>query len=1291
MRLRERPRKIPEKLGNALCGVWPYVLALALNTCAHAYLCLRHAQRLQDLLRLAFSFLFFIYPLHFVADLLWSLRPTVCDILAGRLQINRKYYMNVPRREVLRSALPGLTVSVPVYLEDNAVIFATLRDSLAALRRYRAYCGREGNVLVSDDGLACLLGGRVTRGRAEQLLGRSAEDSAALSAEERKAAERIAFYRAEGISFVARPAAGRAGLFKKSSNLNYSLRLGRALGEGCSLGELTAEEGAFAGGYAEGRIAFHEIILLLDKDSGVHERIAEAILPEFVYDKKLAYVQCATNATNLGENYHSRATGQQINNLFHNIWPCKALQGYFVPLVGHNVFLRKAALEESGLWAENRVSEDFDKAIGLYALGFHGKYAQIRGLEFTEYASRSFVEETGKQRRYAYGLFEMIFDGTLSWGRTRGCDIFYMLLYFFSTVNQVMLLPSVLLECFLGNVHLLWAGFLLCNFCFIALSLLRAALMRRRFPGLRTDGAAELLIVAFSFIGHSYSMLAGACRYLANKVRTLGSPFPSTSVDPLRYGFADGLRLLIKYLQKNRFFLVVAILCLDRGIFMLTRKGIETATVVTYCCILFGVVLVPIVLTPQLFGKAGHKALAAQTGEGWNMASEAGSRKRSARRGHPASAPPAGRAAELPTAPRLLDAPPGPRADAGESTSFQDFYRDALRTLLAEEGVPERLRAAYHFESCLRRDEGGQKALYLLRRKSDGVQAILRVTRDYPQEDALEEARLLEGLDHPGIPKAYVAFEEGGRAYVVREYVEGRSLYEIVAAGGALGVADILDLIRRVAEILSYLHAQSPPVIHRDIKPQNIIVGRDGAVYLIDFGIARVHKDERSQDTSVVLTLDYAPPEQFGFEQTTPLSDIYSLGVVALFMATERTERTGLEARIVNNRLRGLIERCVAFNPRARFQSADELLSYLGCEAEITLRRRGRGLRRAAAIALGLALACGASFGAAYLGERARARALAFTQAQAVGYVDGYEDAPVFSSFASASGAGRAEGDEARGNSPGNAALAGGAFVAQGEGLIFYILDGDICRMNAQGGEQRLFVADAEAGGLSFVNGWVYHRSGEELLQTNLYTEQSDLLYSGAEACLYTLEGRFYVLDAEGLVRLFLPGRELRPLIDSGGISELNIGGGYIYFCAADGRARRLAADGEGAALLLADAPCLSLCLFGEDLYGTLELDGSPCLVRMARKGEAEPVKLAEVDARMLNVTEEGIFYLDAGESTVFLASPDGRIRRRITGNRALDFNVAGQWVFYHNADDGGRLWCVRSDGVDDHPLRTLR
>ena len=273
---------------------------------------------------------------------------------------------------------------------------------------------------------------------------------------------------------------------------------------------------------------------------------------------------------------------------------------------------------------------------------------------------------------------------------------------------------------------------------------------------------------------------------------------------------------------------------------------------------------------------------------------------------------------------QAIEVPIGGRNTDGATDDIANFlasYRETLQASLPDEQMPEELLVDYVVDSCLRKDPEGRKELYVLRRKKDDKKALLRITKDYPEEDALEEAKLLSGLDHPGIPKVYASYEKDGKRYLIREYLEGRSLFEVVKTGGSLSAKDIFSITLKLTDILHYLHTQTPPVIHRDIKPQNIITGPDGSIHLIDFGIARVHKEERRQDTAVILTLDYASPEQYGFEQTTPLSDIYSLGVVLLFLATGRTARSGLVAQIVNNKLRNLIEQCIAFNPKARIQS----------------------------------------------------------------------------------------------------------------------------------------------------------------------------------------------------------------------------------------------------------------------------------------------------------------------------------------------------------------------------------
>lgn len=1269
-----RKRRIPESLGNSICGVWLCIAALSFDAVMHAILFISFRPTLYVSVRLFLSFIFFIYPLYYVAEILWSLRPSVCSILSGRFQINRKHYMNTAQKEIDRDALLPVTISIPVYTEDNDVIFETLRMSLAATKRYNEFSGQPANVLVSDDGLAPLLGGICTKEKADAILRALANGPQPLTQQEIQAAERIRFYREHGIAFVVRPASGRPGLFKKSSNLNYTLLLGNANAMGSSLDDLTKEGGSFEGGYAEGDITTHEIILLLDKDSGVKEKIIEAIIPEFASDEKLAYVQCATNAVNMYDNYYSNATGRQINNLFHNIWPCKALQGFFVPLVGHNVFLRKSILEKSGLWPENRVSEDYDKAICFYNIGYHGKYAQIKGLEFTEYVSRTFAEETGKQHRYSYGLFEMIFDGTIAPGKTRKCDMLYMLLYFFSVVNQIMLLPTVLLECYFGNIHLLWAGFIFCNLCFVILPYIRGLIVNRYLPKEQSEKLSHIVILAISFVGHSFSMLTGACRYFANKIKENTTPFPSTSVDKLTYHFSDGVKLLTAFVRKNKWFIPVAVLCLDRGVFMATRKGIEPVTAMIYCYILFSAVLAPVVMTPQLFTGFGTKRRIPEL-IGKDMPMSKQNREDSA---------PVWNANAPNASPRIVDSSRDGRDEFidGDISSFLSSYEETLNDTIHDEHMPEALLLDYSFESCIRKDPEEKKEIYILRRRHDGAKALLKVTRDCPEEDALEEAMLLKTLDHPGIPKVYAAYEQEGKHYIVREYIEGRSLYEIVKSSGSLSVEDIFHIILKLTDILSYLHAQTPPVIHRDIKPQNIIAGKDGSMHLIDFGIARVHSEEKRQDTSVILTLDYASPEQYGFEQTTPLSDIYSLGVVMLFMATEHTTRSGLESQIVNNRLRNVIENCIAFNPQSRFQSVGELRDEIRKDNnQQSLKRKSRLTTAAALIAAAVCFSVLSYATGNYIGKN-RGNESGYTKGYDIGYIDGYEALPVFKT-------GEISENLSSGNLSGNMSIEGGAFAAQDHDLVFYISDGDIYKISGSGAEPELLVQGKEAKALSCHNGWLYYSSGQSILQTNIYTLESNVLCQTSGE-LYIENGNYYLLGDDGLSLLNTATGVTTTLNSISAHESANIADEKIFFI--DGRSQALSVtDLKGNDLqVIADGVCKSVNFFEGDLYCSIYNGEGGALTRIdSATGKAET--LVEVNAVMINATGRGIYFIDTFDRTINLCSLDGGIRMKISNNRATDFNIAGDLIFYHNESDSGRLWCVRLDGTNDHLIQAGR
>ncbi len=142
------------------------------------------------------------------------------------------------------------------------------------------------------------------------------------------------------------------------------------------------------------------------------------------------------------------------------------------------------------------------------------------------------------------------------------------------------------------------------------------------------------------------------------------------------------------------------------------------------------------------------------------------------------------------------------------------------------------------------------------------------------------EAFLLAGLTHPNLPSIYDYFTEHGRWYLVMSFIEGETLETYLgrAKGGYLPVEKVLQIGIQLAAVLSYLHTRRPPIIFRDLKPSNIMRTPDGGIYLIDFGIARHFKQGQTKDTIALGSPGYAAPEQYGRAQSTPQTDVYSLG-----------------------------------------------------------------------------------------------------------------------------------------------------------------------------------------------------------------------------------------------------------------------------------------------------------------------------------------------------------------------------------------------------------------------------
>ena len=130
----------------------------------------------------------------------------------------------------------------------------------------------------------------------------------------------------------------------------------------------------------------------------------------------------------------------------------------------------------------------------------------------------------------------------------------------------------------------------------------------------------------------------------------------------------------------------------------------------------------------------------------------------------------------------------------------------------------------------------------------------------------------LQKIKSPYLPKIFVIQENDNHLILIEEYIKGKTLDQ-----QSFSKDEVKDIMHQLCECLDSLHKLNPPIIHRDIKPENIIY-HDNKVTLLDFGIARFLDSKKNKDTLILGSVGYAAPEQFGFQQSNPQTDIYALG-----------------------------------------------------------------------------------------------------------------------------------------------------------------------------------------------------------------------------------------------------------------------------------------------------------------------------------------------------------------------------------------------------------------------------
>ena len=209
--------------------------------------------------------------------------------------------------------------------------------------------------------------------------------------------------------------------------------------------------------------------------------------------------------------------------------------------------------------------------------------------------------------------------------------------------------------------------------------------------------------------------------------------------------------------------------------------------------------------------------------------------------------------------------------------------------------------------------EKNDSQVYLIKHKQLDKKLILRFS-----DVAIPLYSLLKTITFENLPTVFEVYSLSDCQTIIEEYIDGITVGEALESG-TFNYDGAKKIIIDICDALEVLHTNG--FVHRDIKPENIIISNNGTVKLIDFNASRINKPIASKDTTVLGTIGYAAPEQFGISQTDARADIYSLGILLNVLLTGHHPSD----KIVNGLAKSIVLKCTQIDPNKRYQTVKQL------------------------------------------------------------------------------------------------------------------------------------------------------------------------------------------------------------------------------------------------------------------------------------------------------------------------------------------------------------------------------